>query len=98
MKDHDSGSRDFEVDFEKAQSVKRAHEARLLNKSNVIGVGVGLCMRGGTPTAEVGLVVFVRRKLPASQLEADDVIPSEIDSVPVDVQEIGEIRAGQQPL
>ena len=97
MNQENPAPRSIEADFEKAQAVKRAHEAELLNKSNVVGVGVGLCMRGGTPTGQVGLVVFVRRKVAASQLEAQDIIPNEIDSVPVDVQEVGEIRPWQQP-
>jgi hypothetical protein len=87
----------FEADLERAQAVKRAHQEELLSKSNVVGVGVGLCMRGGTPTGQVGLVVFVRRKLPASQLDENDRIPNEIDAVPVDVQEVGEFRALRHP-
>ena len=87
----------MEADFEEAQAVRRAHEAELLSKPNVVGVGVGLCMRGGAPTGQVGLVVFVRRKVAASQLKPQDIIPSEIGSVPVDVQEVGEIRAWRQP-
>jgi hypothetical protein len=39
------------------------------------------------------LVVMVRQKLPRSQLAPDDIIPREIEDVPVDVQEVGEIKA-----
>jgi hypothetical protein len=42
----------------------------------------------------VAVVVLVRRKLPASQLSPEDRIPAQIDGVPVDVQEVGDVRAG----
>jgi hypothetical protein len=83
----------LQAQFEQAQGVKRKYEAELLGKSNVVGVGVGLCMRAGTATDQVGIVVFVRSKVPLSQLSAQDRIPGELESVPVDVQEIGSLRA-----
>jgi len=78
----------------RALRVKQAHQEELLGKANVLGVGVGLRQRGGLLGEQVALVVLVRRKLPVSELAADDVIPGEIDGVPVDVQEVGEVRAG----
>jgi hypothetical protein len=39
------------------------------------------------------LVVMVNRKLPRANLAADDIVPATIEGVPVDVQEIGEVRA-----
>lgn len=82
----------LEADIERAKSVKREHEAELMSKANVVGVGVGLRLQNGEPTGQVGLVVFVSRKVPSSQLEAGDIIPNEIDDILVDVQEIGLIR------
>jgi hypothetical protein len=77
----------------RAQAVKQAYASQLMAKANVVGVGVGFCQRGGERTSEIGLVVMVNRKLEASQLDPEDVIPTEIDGVPVDVQEVGELRA-----
>lgn len=82
----------LEAEVEKAKSVKREHHSELMSKANVVGIGVGLRLRNGEPTGQVGLVVFVSRKLPASKLNAEDIIPRVIDNVPVDVQEIGQIR------
>ena len=76
-----------------AVRVKQSHEEELLTKANVLGVGVGLRERRGLRGEQVALVVLVRRKLPVAQLAPDDVIPSEIDGVPVDVQEVGKIVA-----
>jgi hypothetical protein len=79
--------------YERAQTVKRAHEVELMGKANVVGVGVGLRQRGSVRTGEVALVVMVRQKVPRAQLAPADVIPTEIEGVPVDVQEVGEIVA-----
>jgi len=78
---------------EKARRVKNTHLADLMAKANVIGVGIGYSHRGGVKTDQVGLVVMVRKKIPPHQLTNQDMIPEEIDGVPIDVQEVGEIRA-----
>ena len=49
--------------------------------------------RGGKPTDDVAVVVMVKAKVPPSQLAPEDIIPAQIEGVPVDVQEVGEIRA-----
>jgi hypothetical protein len=74
--------------------VRQAYEADLLAKANVLGVGVGMRRRRGESTEEVAVVVLVSRKIPAAQLAPRDVIPRQIEGVPVDVLEVGEIRAG----
>ena len=73
--------------------VKARYEAFLLKKANVVGVGVGFRERGGELTDEVALVVNVTRKLPATQLSLQDIIPAKIEGIPVDVRETGTIRA-----
>ncbi len=76
-----------------AQDVKRRHEAELLRKPNVVGVGIGYRQRGGQPTNEVSIVVSVKKKVPAAQLKGGDQVPASIEGVPVDVVETGVIRA-----
>ncbi len=75
------------------QEVKRRREAELLHKANVVAVGIGYRQRGGRSTDELCLVVSVRHKVPLEALAPEDRIPSEIDGVPVDVQEVGTLRA-----
>ena len=77
----------------RVEAVRRAHESELLSKANVVGVGTGFRQKGGQPTDEVAVVVMVKKKLPHSQLSPKDVIPSQIQGVHVDVQEVGELRA-----
>ena len=76
-----------------ALEVKRRHERELLSKPNVVGVGVGFMSRDGRVTDEVGIVVSVSRKLPASALRPEDVIPANLEGVPVDVVQSGTLHA-----
>jgi len=82
-----------QVTFEKVKQVKAAHQHELMSKANVTGVGIGFRQQGGLRTEQLALVVMVERKLPASQLASRDLIPAEIEGVPLDVQEVGQIRA-----
>jgi hypothetical protein len=82
---------DQEETIERIQAVKAAHEAELMAKANVVGVGIGFRQQQQTRTDEVVLVVLVEKKVPLSQLKPEDVIPSQIEGVPVDVQESGRI-------
>ena len=76
-----------------AIDVKRRHEPELMRKANVVAVGVGYRRRGGVQTREVSIVVSVKNKISASQLNPKDIIPAKIEDVPVDVVETGPIRA-----
>jgi hypothetical protein len=79
--------------MQRVLEVKRRHEQELLRKANVVAVGVGYYTRAGVPTKEVCIVVSVKSKVPLSELKPRDVIPAQIEDVPVDVVETGEIRA-----
>ena len=88
-----AGSTDYMAQLSR---VKTNHERELMNKANVVGVSIGLRKRGGEYTNEPVIVVSVTRKVPYSTLDPDDVIPPELDGVPVDVQAIGEPRAFEE--
>lgn len=75
------------------RAVKAAHEAELMRKANVVGVGIGLRQRDGQYTGELAIVVSVTHKVPPDKLDPGDVIPREIDGIPVDVQVVGTLRA-----
>lgn len=77
----------------KAISVKQAYQDQLMTLKNVMGVGVGFRKKGGVRTNEVAIVVMVNEKYLPEQLAAQDLIPSEIEGVPVDVQVVGEFKA-----
>ncbi len=80
-------------EIEKIKAVKDRHEDDLLEKKNVVGLGIGYKEVEGLETDQLSLVVMVRKKELPSQLEAADLIPAEIEGIPVDVKEVGEIVA-----
>jgi len=84
---------DQEARTQRALAVKEAVEADLLSRPNVVGVGVGTKRKGGQETGQVALIVMVDRKIPAAQLAPEETIPAEIQGVPVDVVEVGPLRA-----
>jgi hypothetical protein len=80
-------------ELERLRAVKALYEAELMRKANVVGVGIGLRQQEGELTGEPAIVVSVVDKVPSSHLTPDDVIPRELDGVPVDVQVVGKLRA-----
>lgn len=78
---------------ERVRRIKRENENALLGKANVIGVGIGYRQRAARRTDEVALLVFVHKKVPADQLSARDLIPTEIDGIAVDVLEVGRLSS-----
>lgn len=80
--------------MEDVRTVKTKYEDTLLMLPGVIGVGVGMRQRGGQWTDEVCIVVSVQNKLPADVLDPKEIIPHELEGVPVDVLEVGEISLG----
>ena len=77
--------------IEEIRAVKERHEARLLQKKNVVGLGIGYKEIEGQQTGLLSLVVMVRKKDSPSTLDAVDLLPSEIEGVPIDVIEVGRI-------
>ena len=78
---------------DKVQAIKQAYEEQLMSKANVVGVGIGLRRKGGVRTDEVALQVLVTQKVPPANLAPSDLIPSEIEGVPVDVKVVGHLEA-----
>ena len=75
------------------RDIKRACESDLMRKPNVVAVGIGLRESSDCQTAVPAIVVSVTHKVPSAQLDPDDVIPSELMGVPVEVRAIGRPRA-----
>lgn len=85
--------KDFPDTQENIEIVLEAHREALMSKPNVVGVGIGYRETHGVRTETVCIVVFVSQKLPREQLSAGAVLPSELEGIPIDVQEIGKISA-----
>ncbi|HIP96960.1 MAG TPA: hypothetical protein EYH32_07080 [Anaerolineae bacterium] len=81
------------ISVERVKEIKAKYEQELLSKPNVVGLGVGYREVGGQMTDQVGLIVMVRRKVPLDQLAPQEAIPVQIEGIPTDVREVGEVRA-----
>jgi len=79
--------------IEHVTEIKNKYEKQLMALANVVGVGIGFKQTQGAPTNQVALVVNVEHKKPLAELNQQDIIPTEIDGVTVDVQEVGRFSA-----
>jgi hypothetical protein len=84
---------DLDAAFQRASELKDQMEQELLKKANVVGVGVGFRQRGGELTGEVALIVMVKKKVSNSMLDPEDRIPVQVNNIPIDVLEVGSLRA-----
>lgn len=71
----------------------RKNEAQLLQKANVVGVGIGEKIKNGLPLGRLSLKVYVEKKYPKGQLAKKDIIPQSLSPVETDVEEAGRIVA-----
>jgi len=87
-------------DFRLARIAARAYTNVVLRYPNAFGCAVGRRISGGREAAEFGLTVFVTRKLPASMLRAEDLIPRELfvsdGAIRTDVVETPETRLARR--
>jgi len=85
-----------EVAVSEHAEVRRAqlrHQAALLAKPNVVGLGIGLKTVRGRRGERLCLAALVRRKVPRAALDPEALIPDQVEGVPTDVIEVGEVRA-----
>jgi hypothetical protein len=71
--------------MKRMMEAKEAATSELMDKKNVVGVGVGNKYTDGSKTGELAIVVYVSQK--GGRLAAADRIPDEIDGIPTDVIE-----------
>ena len=85
------------ADLNEIQSIKATHTAALMARPNVVGVGIGQRVVGGTHTDELCLSVLVADKIAIEGLAPEAMVPSQLGSVPTDVVQIGTIWSRQVP-
>lgn len=74
------------------KEVLNKYKKKLLKLKNVEGVGIGYKVKDGVKIDEIATVIFVKEKLPVSQLKARDIVPEELDGVRTDVIQSGRFR------
>lgn len=77
----------------KLAKIRAHYEPELLRYPNVVAVGESVQTKRGKPTGRPCIVVFVERKIPRDQLGEDEILPEELEGIPVDVVEAGGIVA-----
>jgi hypothetical protein len=65
----------------------------LKSHPDVVSVGIGFKYRGGVRTDELSIVVGVRKKVPATDVARERLIPARIAGQPTDVVQYGQIKA-----
>lgn len=75
------------------QNALAANAAKLLNRANVVGVGIGYKIKGERKTKQVSLTVLVEQKVALSALAATDIIPKYVANYPTDVIASGTFTA-----
>ncbi|MEO1060005.1 MAG: trypsin-like peptidase domain-containing protein [Actinomycetota bacterium] len=81
-------------EFEALAKIQEKATDDLMDRANVVGVGLGLKSTGGEETDQRCITVFVSAKLDSDLLDRQDRVPKKISDVPTDVVEIGELMAG----
>ena len=88
------------MNIPKCQKVQEANTTRLLKQQGVQGTAVGEKWVDGKPTGQEAVLVFVQKKFSAKSIvnpniltkfTADDLIPEELDGIPTDIIEVGNI-------
>jgi len=67
------------------ESVKQKYEKSLMRLPNVTGVGIG------EKEGKVVILVFVRNKVPESDLQPHEIVPKKLEGYKTSVEVIGDI-------
>lgn len=81
------------MDEEYIREIKSKYAPLLFKYEGVVGVGIGRKIVAGKETDQLAIVVDVIKKLSEDRLKKEDLIPQFLEGIPVDVQEVGVIRA-----
>jgi hypothetical protein len=72
------------------EAIQKKYEGQLMRLPNVIGVGIG------ENAGKKVIKVFVTRKVPASSLQLQELVPKKLEDCETDVEEIGVVTAQGQ--
>jgi hypothetical protein len=81
------------VTLEEVKRVKAEYEKELMQRPGVVGIAIGYKLIKGKRTNQLCIICYVEKKRRIGELEARDIIPEEIEGIPVDVIESGQIQA-----
>ena len=74
-----------------AQALQK-HQAKILSKANVVGVGIGAKIKDGKPLGRLCLKVYVEKKVRKEKLSRKNLVPPHVGNIETDVEEVGLIK------
>jgi len=77
----------------KVNNFDKEYGKKLLNKENIVGIGIGKKIRRGKKTNKDCITILVSKKKPLSALSSKDIVPKKIEGLQTDVIEVSIIRA-----
>ena len=77
--------------YAQVKEIKNKFRDSILEKKNVVGVGIGRKIVDGQVTDELCVKIYVERKTALSRLTAEETIPRAFEAVKTDVVEVGRI-------
>lgn len=77
--------------------IQREMDAALQRTENVVGHAIGYKIKRGQTTTELALVALVQEKVQAARLPSSQLLPRQVDDVPLDVVAVGRVMAQQGP-
>lgn len=83
--------------FQQVLQAQALFMPQLMSLANVVGVAIGYKRSGDVVTNQLAIVTLVEVKRPLAALSAEQVVPRQLDGIPTDVYEVGQIRALQTP-
>jgi hypothetical protein len=67
-------------------------------RANILGVGFGAKVVGGSLVEDLALRVYVRSKRPRTELATDELVPESVGGRPTDVIAVGDLAALDRPV
>lgn len=83
--------------IEEIRSILKEVRPELMRKANVMATGIGYKRVDNRTTDKLSIICSVAIKTSMDKLDAEDLIPEEIQSVPTDVNPTGMFRTFQEP-
>ena len=77
--------------------IQQEMQATLMRTQNVVGHAIGYKVSRGVTTEELALVALVREKISPAHLPSSQMLPRQVDDVPLDVVAVGNVVAQQGP-
>ena len=74
--------------------IKEKYQEKLLRKANVVAVGIGHRRSDSGESGEPAIIVSVTHQVPPCELAHHDLIPQDLEGVPIEIRSVGALHPG----